>query len=62
MPGTPEIKPSARILVVDDNPANTKLLARILAGAGYTQVKVTNDPRAVGALRGESHAPSRAVG
>jgi CheY-like chemotaxis protein len=62
MPGTPEIEPSARILVVDENPANTKMLARILARAGYTQVEVTNDPRSVGALRGESHAPSCAVG
>jgi CheY-like chemotaxis protein len=62
MPGTPEIEPSSRILVVDENPANTKLLARILARAGCAQVEVTNDPRSVGTLRGESHAPSRAVG
>jgi signal transduction histidine kinase len=37
----------ARILVVDDEPANVDLLARVLAGAGYTNVEGTTDPRRV---------------
>lgn len=37
----------ARILVVDDQEANVLLLARLLAGAGYTAVATTTNPRAV---------------
>jgi adenylate cyclase len=40
----------ARILVVDDQPANVLLLERMLAGAGYESVTSTLDPRAVCAL------------
>jgi len=34
----------ARVLVVDDEPVNTKLLERTLAQAGYEAVSVTQDP------------------
>ncbi|MCU0971980.1 MAG: response regulator [Gammaproteobacteria bacterium] len=37
----------ARVLVVDDQPSNTLLLQRILAGEGYQHVVVTNDPTMV---------------
>ena len=37
----------ARILIVDDQPANVSLLERILHGAGYTCVASTMDPREV---------------
>jgi adenylate cyclase len=37
----------ARILIVDDLPANVLLLERMLAGAGYTAAASTLDPRAV---------------
>lgn len=40
----------ARILVVDDEPANVLLLERILQQAQYTNVTGTTDPREVGAL------------
>jgi signal transduction histidine kinase len=43
----------ARILVVDDEPANVRLLERMLAEAGYRQVKSTTDSRQVPALYGE---------
>ena len=35
---------SARILIVDDEPANVRLLERILAQAGYANVQSTLDP------------------
>jgi len=38
---------NARILVVDDKPANVQLIERMLEGAGYSTVESTNDPRAV---------------
>jgi len=38
---------SARLLVVDDEEANVRLLQRILDRAGYTNVKATTDPREV---------------
>ena len=38
---------NARILVVDDKPANVQLIKRMLEGAGYSTVESTNDPRAV---------------
>jgi signal transduction histidine kinase len=43
----------ARILVVDDEPANVRLLERMLAEGGYRHVKSTTDPRQVIALYGE---------
>ena len=44
----------AKVLVVDDQPANVLLLERMLGGAGYTSVTSTVDPRAVCALH-EKH-------
>ena len=38
---------NARILVVDDKPANVQLIERMLEGAGYSAIESTNDPRAV---------------
>ena len=38
---------NARILVVDDNPANVRLLELILRGAGYVAVSSTMDPNEV---------------
>src|SRR5438094_3767324 len=43
----------ARILVVDDEPVNVRLLGRLLAGAGYTEVTSTTDSRQVLPLVGE---------
>ncbi|HYS17597.1 MAG TPA: response regulator [Candidatus Binatia bacterium] len=43
----------ARILVVDDEPANVRLLERMLTDAGYRQVRSTTDSRQVLALYGE---------
>jgi PAS domain S-box-containing protein len=40
----------ARILIVDDQPANVALLEETLAAAGYLQVTSTSDPTAVCAL------------
>ena len=40
----------AKILVVDDEPSNTKLLGRILDRAGYSRVEIVNDPLTVKAL------------
>lgn len=34
----------ARVLIIDDEPANTRILERLLENAGYTDVRVTNDP------------------
>lgn len=53
MPEPTEIL-QARILVVDDQPANVLLLERMLGGAGYASVTSTQDPRAVCALH-EAH-------
>jgi signal transduction histidine kinase len=36
---------AARILVVDDEPANTLILERLLTQAGYGAVRASNDPR-----------------
>ena len=41
---------SARILIVDDQAANVKLLTRLLQEAGYTQVNATQQPTEVCAL------------
>ncbi len=38
---------NARILIVDDEPANARLLERILRGAGYTELVVLTDSREV---------------
>jgi putative two-component system response regulator len=48
-PPPPEVQGhlQARVLVVDDQPANTLLLGRMLAAEGYTNVVVTNDSTAV---------------
>ena len=54
MPESPGIL-SAKILVVDDQPANVLLLERTLAGAGYTAVTSTLDPRTVCALHEANH-------
>ena len=43
----------ARILVVDDQEANVRLLERILERAGYTNVATTTDSRQVLGLYGE---------
>ncbi|MGZ8455641.1 MAG: putative bifunctional diguanylate cyclase/phosphodiesterase [Gemmatirosa sp.] len=40
----------ARILVVDDEPANVRLLERILRSAGFTAVRCTTDSREVATL------------
>lgn len=37
--------PPARVLVIDDEPANTTILARLLRGAGYDDVEVVNASR-----------------
>jgi EAL domain-containing protein (putative c-di-GMP-specific phosphodiesterase class I)/CheY-like chemotaxis protein len=37
----------SRILIVDDEPSNVRLLERILASAGARQVRSTTDPRSV---------------
>ncbi len=44
----------AKILIVDDLPANVLLLERMLSGAGYASIESTLDPRAVCALH-EKH-------
>jgi len=41
---------TGRILIVDDEPANVRLLERLLQGAGYTQLEKTTDSRQVLAL------------
>jgi PAS domain S-box-containing protein len=41
---------AARILVVDDQPANVELLAQMLAAEGYTSVSTTTNPREVAPL------------
>ena len=38
---------SGRVLIVDDQEGNIRLLERILASAGYTQIKALTDPRQV---------------
>jgi len=45
----------AKVLIVDDLPANVLLLERMLAGAGYLGVTSTLDPRAVRALHETHH-------
>lgn len=43
--GAPEGAADARILIVDDEPANTTILDRLLRQAGYPQIAITNDSR-----------------
>jgi adenylate cyclase len=47
---SPEDFLQARLLIVDDQPANITLLEQVLAGAGYRSVTATTDPRTVCAL------------
>jgi putative two-component system response regulator len=35
----------ARLLIVDDEPANVRLMQRILERAGYTDLRTTSDSR-----------------
>ena len=51
--GTPSIT-QATVLVVDDEESNVRLLRRMLARAGFTDVRATSDPREVAALVAES--------
>ena len=44
---------NARILIVDDEPANVRLLERVLQSAGYTNFVSTSDSRQVETLVGE---------
>jgi putative two-component system response regulator len=44
---TPRTFKHARILIVDDEPANVELLRRVLERAGFTRIESTNDPREV---------------
>jgi putative two-component system response regulator len=44
---------NARILIVDDQPTNVRLLERILDGAGYGNVVGTTDPRLVSGIVAE---------
>src|SRR5579863_5644605 len=46
MKPTENIFPNARLLVVDDNPENVRLVERLLGWAGYDQVKVITDSAA----------------
>jgi putative two-component system response regulator len=47
IPTAPPDVISARILVVDDQPANVTLLERVLAAEGYRNVEALTDPREV---------------
>src|SRR2546428_14113213 len=42
-----------RILIVDDEPSNVRLLERILSDAGWKDVRSTTDSRAAAALHAE---------
>jgi putative two-component system response regulator len=45
---------AARVLIVDDNPDNVRLLEEILSQAGYANVVGVTDPRMVAALHAKS--------
>jgi len=45
--------PDARILIVDDQPANVRLLEHTLRRAGYLAVTSTTEPRDVAALQSQ---------
>jgi adenylate cyclase len=49
---TPSIE-TARLLIVDDQPSNVKLLEHTLRRAGYVHVSATTDPREVAAMHGQ---------
>ncbi|HSJ56213.1 MAG TPA: response regulator, partial [Anaerolineae bacterium] len=51
----PPIDAPADILLVDDNPANLRLLSQILAERGHRVRAVTSGPRALASAR--MHAP-----
>ena len=44
---TPDLLSASRILIVDDEPANLKLLDKMLASQGYEQRILIQDPREV---------------
>jgi putative two-component system response regulator len=46
----PRVFKNARILIVDDEPANIDLLRRLLERAGFSRIESTNDPREVADL------------
>ena len=46
---------NAKVLIVDDKPANVELLEQLLENAGYIHVTSTKDPTVVCALHQESH-------
>src|ERR1700675_2311064 len=45
---------SAKVLIVDDQQANVRLLEKMLRGAGYGSVASTTDPRLVCELHGKN--------
>jgi CheY-like chemotaxis protein len=45
--------PVPRILIVDDQPSNVRLLEHTLRRGGYADVSSTTDPRAVAAMQAE---------
>ena len=47
---TPQERLNARILIVDDQPANVSLLEEMLQGAGYSRVSSTMEPEQVCAM------------
>ena len=46
----PRIFKNARILIVDDEPANVELLRRLLERAGFSRIESTTDPARGGAI------------
>src|SRR5581483_873871 len=46
---------NAKLLIVDDQEANVRLLERMLAGAGYTSINSTTDPLQVVELHRRNH-------
>jgi CheY-like chemotaxis protein len=44
-----------RILIVDDQPSNVRLLEHTLRRAGYAEVMSTTEPRAVAAMHEQHH-------
>ena len=52
--GLPEVL-DARVLIVDDLPANVRLLEHMLSNAGHTGVSSTMDPREVSELHRKNH-------
>ena len=54
MTNTSEMFRKSRILIVDDNPANVRLLEAMLEIAGYEDVRGVTDPRLVLSLHREA--------